>query len=60
MSGGTLVLLEHRGFERHGPQAVAYRDALASAQGWPWILKHYEAAADQPAHAAERPERAQG
>jgi uncharacterized protein YndB with AHSA1/START domain len=44
-TGGTLVLLEHRGFERHGPEGVAYRDALASAQGWPWILKHYEAAA---------------
>ena len=43
--GGTLAVLEHRGFERHGPDGAAYRDAMASAQGWPWILERYAAAA---------------
>jgi hypothetical protein len=43
--GTTRVTLEHRGFERHGPEGAAYHDALASAQGWPWILARYAAAA---------------
>jgi Activator of Hsp90 ATPase homolog 1-like protein len=43
--GTTRVTLEHRGFERHGPGAAGYRVALASAQGWPWILGRYAAAA---------------
>jgi uncharacterized protein YndB with AHSA1/START domain len=36
----TRVELEHRGFERHG-EGDAYRDALASEQGWPYILGRY-------------------
>jgi uncharacterized protein YndB with AHSA1/START domain len=43
--GGTQVTLEHRGFERHGPEGAGYREALASPQGWPWILGRYAAAA---------------
>jgi uncharacterized protein YndB with AHSA1/START domain len=43
--GGTRVLLEHRGFERHGPEGTLYRGALASARGWSWILERYAAAA---------------
>ncbi len=39
--GHTKVTLEHRGFERHGGEAAAYRDAMASAKGWPWILERY-------------------
>ena len=37
------VRLEHRGFERHGPDAENYRAALASEQGWPYILGRYAA-----------------
>ncbi len=47
--GRTLVVLEHRGFERHGPEGPGYRDALASPQGWPWILERYAAASDADA-----------
>jgi uncharacterized protein YndB with AHSA1/START domain len=43
--GGTQVVLEHRGFERHGPDGAAYREALAAPRGWPWILGRYAAAA---------------
>jgi uncharacterized protein YndB with AHSA1/START domain len=39
--GATRVQLEHRGFERHGDAAEAYRAALASDQGWPYILVRY-------------------
>ncbi len=43
--GGTQLVLEHRGFERHGTEGSGYRDALASPQGWPWIFQRYAAAA---------------
>lgn len=39
----TEVHFEHRGFERHGPEGAAYRDALAAAEGWPYILERYAA-----------------
>jgi hypothetical protein len=42
---GTRVLLEHRAFECHGPEGSKYRDAMASARGWPWILQRYAKAA---------------
>ncbi len=48
--GGTRIVIEHRGFERHGPEGAAYRDALASIQGWPWILEQYAAAAGAHEH----------
>jgi uncharacterized protein YndB with AHSA1/START domain len=41
----TTVMLEHRDFERHGDGAAAYRAAMASPQGWPWILDRYAATA---------------
>ena len=37
----TRVALEHRHFDRHGESAGAYRDTLASDQGWPFILGRY-------------------
>lgn len=40
---GTLVNVAHRGFDRHGEGAEAYRDGLASEQGWPYVLKGYRA-----------------
>lgn len=43
--GRTSVVLEHRGFERHGSEGAGYRDAMASPQGWRWILERYAAAA---------------
>ena len=42
----TRVTLEHRDFDRHGEGAGEYRAALASEQGWPYILGRYAAAAD--------------
>jgi uncharacterized protein YndB with AHSA1/START domain len=39
--GGTLVTLEHRGFERHGDGGADYRDAMASDMGWRRILQQY-------------------
>jgi uncharacterized protein YndB with AHSA1/START domain len=42
----TRVTMEHRDFDRHGEGAEAYRAALASEQGWPYILSRYAAAAD--------------
>lgn len=41
----THVVLQHTLFERHGAGADAYRDALASADGWPFILDCYAKAA---------------
>jgi uncharacterized protein YndB with AHSA1/START domain len=38
-AGAARVNLEHGGFERYGEGAVAYRTALASPQGWPYILQ---------------------
>lgn len=37
----TRVELEHRDFERYGVHASAYREALASDEGWPLILERY-------------------
>jgi aminoglycoside 6'-N-acetyltransferase I len=42
---GSLVRLHHDGFERHGAEGGAYRDALAADQGWPLILARYARAA---------------
>ena len=36
--GHCVVTLRHEAFERHPGDAYAYRDALASAQGWPWLM----------------------
>ena len=38
---GTRVELVHRGFERHGDGAEAYRAAMDSEQGWELILGRY-------------------
>ena len=43
VSDDGRVELEHRGFERHGPDADGYRAALDSPQGWPYILGRYAA-----------------
>jgi uncharacterized protein YndB with AHSA1/START domain len=41
----TRVELTHRGFERHGDGAAEYREAMASEQGWPYLLRCYADAA---------------
>ena len=38
---GTRVELEHRAFARHGEAGGAYRQAMASSQGWPLLLDRY-------------------
>ncbi len=40
--GGTRVTVTHMDFERHGEAAASYRDALGSAQGWPYLLECFE------------------
>ena len=35
------VELEHRGFDRHGEGGDGYEAALASEQGWPFMLGRY-------------------
>jgi len=42
--GATGLQLVHSHFDRHGDGGEAYRDALASPQGWPFILERYAAA----------------
>jgi uncharacterized protein YndB with AHSA1/START domain len=43
-ASATRVELEHRVFERHGEQGGAYREGMASEQGWPELLRRYAAA----------------
>lgn len=45
LSHGTRVILVHEAFERYGADAASYRAAMASAQGWPFILQRFVAAA---------------
>ena len=37
----TTCLLVHADFVRDGDDAAAYRDAMASSDGWPFILERY-------------------
>ena len=39
----TRIELEHTHFERHGEGGAGYRDALASPQGWPFMLSRLAA-----------------
>ena len=39
--GASRMTLQHRGFERHGADAAAYRDAMASDAGWPHLLDRF-------------------
>lgn len=45
---GSEVRLQHDGFERHGSDGAAYRDALATEHGWPLILARYAATSEVP------------
>ena len=40
---GTQVELEDRAFARHGETGATYRQAMASAEGWPLLLDRYAA-----------------
>ena len=39
---GAKVYFEHRNFENHGKGAAEYREMMASAQGWDYILGAYK------------------
>ena len=39
--GGTMMLLVHRDFPRHGDGWEAYRGQMAGAKGWPKILEAF-------------------
>jgi uncharacterized protein YndB with AHSA1/START domain len=41
----TTVAIVHDAFERHGRDATEYRAAMASQQGWPFILQRFVDAA---------------
>lgn len=40
---GTLVVLEHSKFSRHEEHTSQYRNAMASPEGWPFILSRFKA-----------------
>jgi uncharacterized protein YndB with AHSA1/START domain len=40
-ANGTLVTLEHRGFEVHGAAGAGMRQAVSSEEGWAEHLEHY-------------------
>jgi uncharacterized protein YndB with AHSA1/START domain len=42
----TLVTLEHQDFEKHGKGWEEYREAMASSQGWPQLLRAYARTAE--------------
>jgi uncharacterized protein YndB with AHSA1/START domain len=41
VEGGTLVELEHRGFEKHGETGAKMRDAVSAPGGWTDLLEMY-------------------
>jgi uncharacterized protein YndB with AHSA1/START domain len=41
VEGGTLVALEHRGFEKHGETGAKMRDAVGAPGGWADLLEMY-------------------
>lgn len=43
--GGTLVELEHRGFERHAEAGARMRETISSPGGWSELLEAYAKAA---------------
>lgn len=46
----TRIETAHRAFEHHGEEGAAYREALALAQGWPYMLQRYRDAAARRAN----------
>lgn len=40
-AGGTLVELEHRGFERHGATGAGMREKVADEGGWGELLERF-------------------
>jgi uncharacterized protein YndB with AHSA1/START domain len=41
VDGGTLVELEHRGFEKHGETGASMRDAVSAPGGWADLMEMY-------------------
>jgi nicotinamidase-related amidase len=44
----TNVIVEHYGFDRHGPEGHKVRDPMTSEGGWPLFLKRFKELADMP------------
>ncbi len=42
--GGSIVLVVHRDFPRHGDGWEKYREDMAGAKGWPLLIERYRAA----------------
>ena len=43
----TRVRFGHSGFEKHGEGGQAYREAMASDEGWNYILERYKACCEK-------------
>jgi uncharacterized protein YndB with AHSA1/START domain len=41
VDGGTLVELEHRGFEKHGETGTSMRDAVSASGGWGDLMERF-------------------
>jgi uncharacterized protein YndB with AHSA1/START domain len=45
---GTVVTVEHRAFERYGPDGDSYRKQLDEPDGWPYLLSRFRQAVSTP------------
>jgi uncharacterized protein YndB with AHSA1/START domain len=59
-SRATRVCVEHRELWRHGEGAAGYRAAMASEQGWKFILQRYAQAAGRDKACAAAPDSGEG
>lgn len=46
-SDSAIINFEHQNFDKHGEGGPSYREAMASPQGWPYILNRYKEYVDR-------------